>query len=360
MKKLKLIKRCKTLVLLMLISLCSATLYAQTTTVKGKVVDEKGEPVIGATVKLKSRPVGTVTDISGNFSLNVPAGETTLVVSYLGYVTQQIPVSKSSNNLLVTLVASANNLNEVVVVGYGTLKRADVTGTVASVDAKTLQEIPASNVFDQLKGRVAGVDVVESTNGPLITIRGNRTIGAAPGVDGPLIVLDGQPYYNSIENINPNDIKSIDILKGASATAIYGSRASGGVLLITSNRGRVGQTVTSFDSYEGISTLEGSLKLLNGKQFAQLELDASQGGLLQSGVTGNLYALSGNETKALNAGISTNYPSLLLKNGMVLNQNLRVSGGTDRTQFNVGTGYYLNTGLEPNNSTKRISLNANI
>ena len=360
MKKLKLIKRCKTFVLLILVSLCSATLYAQTTTVKGKVVDEKGEPVIGASIKLKSRPQGTVTDISGNFSITVPPGETALVVSYLGYVTQQVPVSKSSNNLRVTLVASANNLNEVVVVGYGTLKREDVTGTVATVDAKTLQEIPASNVFDQLKGRVAGVDVVESTTGPLITIRGNRTIGAAPGVDGPLIVLDGQPYYNSIENIDPNDIKSIDILKGASATAIYGSRASGGVLLITSNRGRIGQTVTSFDSYEGISKLEGSVKLLNGKQFAQLELDAAQGGLLQSGVTDNLYALSGNETKALNAGISTNYPSLLLKNGIVLDQSLRVSGGTDRTQFNVGVGYHLNTGLEPNNSTKRISLNANI
>jgi TonB-linked SusC/RagA family outer membrane protein len=360
MKKLKLINCCRTMLLLISISLFSATLYAQTHTVKGKVVDEKGEAVIGATVKLKSRPQGTVTDINGNFSIAVPRGESALVISYLGYVTREVPVNGSSNNLQVTLVASANNLNEVVVVGYGTLKREDVTGTVATVDAKALQEIPASNVFDQLKGRVAGVDVVSSTNGPLITIRGNRTIGAAPGVDGPLIVLDGQPYYNSIENIDPNDIKSIDILKGASATAIYGSRASGGVLLITSYRGRVGQTVTSFDSYEGVSTLEGSLKLLNGKQFAQLELDAAQGGLLQSGVTGNLYALSGNETKALNAGISTNYPSLLLKNGIVLDQSLRVSGGTDRTQFNVGTGYHLNTGLEPNNSTKRISLNANI
>jgi len=365
MKKLKLIKRCKALVLLILISLSSATLYAQTTTVKGKVVDEKGEPVIGASIKLKSRPQGTVTDINGNFSIAVPSDETTLVVSYLGYVTQQVPVSKNSNNLHIILVASANNLNEVVVVGYGTLKRADVTGTVASVDAKTLQEIPASNVVEQLKGRVAGLDVVESTNGPLITIRGNRTIGAAPGVDGPLIVLDGQPYYNSIENINPDDIKSIEVLKGASATAIYGSRASGGVLLITSNRGRIGQTITSFDSYEGISRQEGTVKLLNGKQFAQLETDAFQGSLLQNptGTTppgSNLYALSPNEIKALNAGISTNYPALLLKNAMVLDQNVRVSSGTDRTQFNVGVGYHLNTGLQPDNSTKRYSLNANI
>ncbi|MFI5159373.1 MAG: SusC/RagA family TonB-linked outer membrane protein, partial [Sphingobacteriales bacterium] len=360
MKKLKLIKRCKTLVLLILISLSSATLYAQNTTITGKVVDEKNLPLIGATVKLKGAQGGTTTDVNGNFTISLPPRTTVITVSYIGYLPKDVLVRRGSTNVQIALLPDKNNLNEVVVVGYGTLKREDVTGTVASVDAKTLQEIPASNVFDQLKGRVAGVDVVESTNGPLITIRGNRTIGAAPGVDGPLIVLDGQPYYNSIENIDPNDIKSIDILKGASATAIYGSRASGGVLLITSNRGRIGQTVTSFDSYEGISKLEGSVKLLNGKQFAQLELDAAQGGLLQSGVTGNLYALSGNETKALNAGISTNYPSLLLKNGIVLDQSLRVSGGTDRTQFNVGVGYHLNTGLEPNNSTKRISLNANI
>ncbi|HEY8782162.1 MAG TPA: SusC/RagA family TonB-linked outer membrane protein [Mucilaginibacter sp.] len=360
MKKLKLIKRWKTLLLLIGMSLFSGSLFAQNPTIKGKVVDENGQGLVGATVKLKGAQGATITDINGDFSLQLPSDITTITVSYIGYFSKDVAVKPSSKNIVVALIPNPSNLNEVVVVGYGTLKREDVTGTVASVDNKVLQEIPASNVVNQLKGRVAGVDVVNSTNGPLITIRGNRTIGAAPGIDGPLIVLDGQPYYNSIENINPNDIKSIDILKGASATAIYGSRASGGVLLITSNRGRIGQTVTSFDSYEGISKPEGTLKLLNGKQFAQLENDALQGAQLQSGATSNLYALSAIETNALNAGISTDYPSLLLKNAIVLDQSLRVSGGTDRTQFTVGTGYRLNTGLEPNNSTKRISLNANI
>ena len=360
MEKLKLNKCWKTVLLLMGISMFSQGLFAQNPTINGKVVDDKGLALIGATVKLKGAAGATTTDVSGNFSLRLPATVNTITVSYLGYFTQDVAVKSTSKNILVSLLPNPNDLNEVVVVGYGTLKREDITGTVATVDNKVLQEIPASNVVDQLKGRVAGVDVVNSTNGPLITIRGNRTIGAAPGVDGPLIVLDGEPYYNSIENINPDDIKSIEILKGASATAIYGSRASGGVLLITSNRGRIGQTVTSFDSYQGISTPEGTLKLLNGKQFAQLETDAAQGALLQSGATGNLYALSAIETNALKAGISTDYPSLLLKNAMVSDESLRVSGGTDRTQFTVGTGYRLNTGLEPNNSTKRISLNANI
>jgi TonB-linked SusC/RagA family outer membrane protein len=337
-------------------------MYAQST-LSGTVVDETGMPAIGATVKIKgSTAAGTATDINGHFNLvAVPARPITLVVSFIGYTTQEIAVAPKSNNLKITLTRSTNNLNEVVVVGYGTLKRADVTGTVVSVDAKTLQEIPASNVVDQLKGRVAGLDVVNSPNGPVITLRGNRTINAPVGLDGPLIVLDGQPYYNSIENIDPNNIKSVDVLKGASATAIYGSRASGGVLLITTNRGRVGQTTTSYDTYYGINKIEGDIKLLNGPQFAQLITDATQGALLQNAQTVNNYALTAIETKALAEGVSTNYPALLLQNAYTWDQSLRVTGGTDKTQFNVGVGYRTNNTVERNNNyTRRIALNGTL
>ncbi len=201
---------------------------------------------------------------------------------------------------------------------------------------------------------------MNSGNGPVITLRGNRTIGAGIGADGPLIVLDGQPYYNSIENIDPNSIKSVDVLKGASATAIYGSRASGGVLLITTNRGRVGQTVTSYDSYVGVSKLEGQLKLLDGPGFAQLQNDALQGAVMQGSGSTNPYQLSAIQVRALAEGVSTDWPKLLLKNSMIWDQSLRVSSGTEKTQFNVGLGYRLNTGLQPNNDTKRISLNATL
>ncbi|SFS60823.1 TonB-linked outer membrane protein, SusC/RagA family [Mucilaginibacter polytrichastri] len=343
------------------VNLFSLTLTAQTTALHGKVVDEKGEPLTGATIKIPGTTTAVTANVNGEFTFNVPAATDKITISFVGYVDYQKTLVKGVTNLgIITMTRTSSNLNEVVVVGYGTLKREDVTGTVVTVEAKTLKEIPASNVFDQLKGRVAGLDVVTGTNGPVISLRGTRTIGAAPGTDGPLIILDGEPYYNSIENIDPNNIKSLDILKGGSATAIYGSRASGGVILISTNRGRVGQTVTSYDSYYGINKLEGNMNLLNGQQFAQLQIDARQGAVLQSGQNVNPYDLTAIETKALNEGVSTNYPKMLVKDAFVWDQSLRVSSGTEKTQFNVGIGYRVNTNLEPNNGTKRISLNATL
>jgi TonB-linked SusC/RagA family outer membrane protein len=364
MRKLQLFKFWKITLITITVNLFSLALFAQTNTLRGKVVDEKGEALIGATVKITGTTTAATTDVSGNFALSVPAGTSTITISFVGYLDAVKNVAAGVTNLgTIALSQNAKNLNEVVVVGYGTLRRSDVTGTVATVTGETLKEIPASNVFDQLKGRVAGLDVVTGTNGPIITLRGNRTTGSDPGIDGPLIILDGQPYYNSIENIDPNNVKSIDVLKGASATAIYGSRASGGVLLITTNRGRVGQTLTSYDSYYGINKIEGKLKMLNGPQFAQLITDATQGALLQNNQTINNYFISNSaiETKALNEGVSTNYPDLLLKNAYTWDQNLRVTGGTEKTQFNVGVGYRTNNTVERNeNYTKRISLNASI
>ncbi|WP_448702885.1 SusC/RagA family TonB-linked outer membrane protein [Mucilaginibacter sp. AW1-3] len=361
MRKIKLLKCWQVLLVFMCSSLLSLSTYAQST-IGGTVSDQQGDPIIGANVKVKGATTGGVaTDINGHFSIKVPANATALVVSFIGYTTQEIAITSKSNNLKIVMANGANSLNEVVVVGYGTLKRQDVTGTVATVDAKVLQEIPASNVFEQLKGRVAGLDVVNSPNGPIITIRGSRNIGGSPGVDGPLIILDGQPYYNSIENIDPNDIKSVDILKGASATAIYGSRGSGGVLLITTNRGRVGQTQTSYDSYLAINKPVTPVKLLNGTEFAQLITDATQGALLQNGQTVNNYALTTIEKKALAEGVSSDYPSLLLRNAFTWDQNLRVTGGTEKTQFNIGVGYRTNNTVERNdNYVRRISLNASL
>ncbi|GAB3916648.1 SusC/RagA family TonB-linked outer membrane protein [Mucilaginibacter boryungensis] len=359
MQKLQLINLWKFFLVTVSVNLISLTLFAQTVTLHGKVVDEKGEPLIGATVKIAGTTTAATANIRGEFALTVPASTSKVTVSFIGYTDFVKTLTKGVTNLgTITLVSSTSNLNEVVVVGYGTLKREDVTGTVATVDAKVLKEIPASNVFDQLKGRVAGLDVVTGTNGPVITIRGNRSIGAAPGVDGPLIVLDGQPFYNSIENIDPNNIKSVDVLKGASATAIYGSRASGGVILITTNRGRVGQTITSYDSYYAVNKIEGDLKMLNGTQFAQLITDATQGALLQNNQTVNNYFLTTIEKQALAEGVSSDYPALLLQNAFTWDQNLRVTGGTERTQFNVGAGFRTNNTVERNNNyTRRMALN---
>ncbi|MGZ3756810.1 MAG: SusC/RagA family TonB-linked outer membrane protein [Mucilaginibacter sp.] len=365
MEKLKLIRGWKTLLLLVCMSLFSATIFAQGTTLRGKVVDQKGEPLIGAKVAVTASPAtGTATNITGDFTLRVPAGTNKITISYIGYVSLDLNITPGKSDLgQITLAQDQTNLSEVVVVGYGTLKRADVTGTVTTIDNKVLQEIPASNVFQQIQGRVAGLDVTPQANGTTaITIRGNRTI-ANTGADGPLIVVDGAPFGNDINNINPNDIKSVDVLKGASATAIYGSRGSGGVILITTNRGRVGQTVTAYDAYYTINTLEGELKMLNGTQYNQLKYDGVEGGYLQAGNQSPqpAYPLTAIEQQALAAGISTDYVKLLEHNAYTFNQDLRVSGGTDRTQFNVGIGYRRSTGLESSEITSnRVRLNASI
>jgi TonB-dependent starch-binding outer membrane protein SusC len=357
MEKLKLKKCWKTLLLLIGISLFAGNIYAQGT-LSGRVVDEKGEPLIGATVRAAGQNDGVTTDVSGNFSLRAPANTTSITVSYIGYVTLNVPVRSGTTNLgSIVLTSDANNLSEVVVVGYGTLKRTEVTGTVATVDAKVLQEIPAANVITQLQGRVAGLDIV----GNNITIRGNRTINN-PGADRPLIVVDGVPYYNDLSSINPNDIKSVDVLKGASSTAIYGSRGSGGVLLITTNRGRIGRTETSYDSFVGLSVLQGKLKMLDGQGYAQLKTDALEGSMLQRNGNAQAYGLTPIERQALAEGVNTDWVDLLVKRQLVWDQNLRVSSGTEKTQFNAAVGYRTtnNGNLQPNNTNKRVTLNVNI
>jgi len=357
------VKWWKTICLIAMISFVSAAAFAQGITVKGRVLDEKGEPLIGATIKATGTTDAVTADASGNFSLTVPAGTASLTVSFIGYVDVVKPVSAANANLgNITMVPSARSLNEVVVVGYGTLRKQDVTGTVASIDNKALQEIPSSNVFEQMKGRIAGLDVVNGNNGPQITIRGNRTIGNA-GADGPLIVLDGVPYYNSIENINPSDIKSVDVLKGASATAIYGSRGSGGVIMVTTFRGRVGRSETAYDSYVGISSLMGKLDVLDAAGYQQLKKDAVEGSKIQGYGGNQAYGLTTAELAAAANGISTDWVDLVAnKNAIVWDQSLRVSSGTEKTQFNVGVAYRLNQNgnQQPNNDTKRITLNSNI
>jgi TonB-linked SusC/RagA family outer membrane protein len=373
MEKLRLIKSWKALLLLVCMSMFSASIFAQGgVTLKGRVVDQQGGPLIGAKVAVTASPAtATATNVTGDFILRVPANTTKITISYIGYVTLDLAVPAGKSELgQIALATDQNNLSEVVVVGYGTVKKADVTGTAVTVDAKALQEVPASNAFDQLKGRVAGVDITDGGNGPVISIRGNRTIytvsnNNTPSPDGPLIVLDGQPYYNSIENIDPNDIKNIEVLKGASATAIYGSRGSGGVLLITTNRGRVGQTVTAYDSYYGYSRLEGGIRMLNGQQFAQLQTDAAQGTVIQSNnptaTPGPAqYGLSSAEQAALAAGVSTNWAGLITQPAAIWDNSLRVSGGSESTQFTVGASYRTQTAVEPNQGQQRISLNATI
>jgi TonB-linked SusC/RagA family outer membrane protein len=367
MEKLKLNQCWKTLLLLIGISLFSLQLFAQNPTITGKVVDESGLPLTGATVKLKGAQGATTTDVNGKFSLSLPADITAINVSYIGYFPQDIAVKQTTRDLTVTLVANPNNLNEVVVVGYGAQKKRDVTGAITKVSAETLQERPTSNVVTELQGSVAGLDIVNNSSTPggsgteQIRLRGDRTFSAnltatstVNALDQPLIVVDGIPFGGNFNDLDADNIASLEILKDASATAIYGSRGSGGVILISTKRGKAGKVITSFNSYYGISNILSELKVYNGAQYAQLKADAAT---LNTQTPGQaVYPLTAAEQAGLAAGTSTDWQKLIYQQGATTDQNISISGGTESAQFNVGAGYYDEKGIIPNQNYNRYSL----
>ncbi|WP_211365938.1 SusC/RagA family TonB-linked outer membrane protein [Chitinophaga japonensis] len=336
--------------------------------VGGRVTDENGQPVPGATIVIKGTSTGTVTNEDGIFKLNAP-GNGVLLISSVGFTSREISINNRSN-IPVTLGMGSKGLEEVVVVGYGTSKRRDVTGAIASVSSETLKEVPAPNLISQLKGRTAGVSIVSNGATPgvggQIRIRGNRTItnsqGNSDALDGPLLVLDGIPYGGSINDLNPDDIANLEILKDASATAIYGSRGAGGVILITTKRGKPGRPVISYDSYYGISSVMGKYKVMNGQEYAQFKEDAAaynRSNWPGSGGTSS-YLLTQAEKDALAAGISTDWQDLIYQNGFTTSHQLSLSGGTETTQYGMGGGYYREGGIIPNQKFERYNLRATI
>ena len=216
--------------------------------VSGRIVDANNNPLVGVNVIEKGTNNGVISGSDGKFSITVSSSSATLSFSFIGYETQDVLVGAQSN-IEVTLPESLKGLDEVIVIGYGTAKRKDITGSVASVNAAVLREVPTSNLISGLKGRAAGIDIVSNSTLPgssgQIRIRGNRqmatTAGGSDAVDAPLLVVDGIPFGGSITDISTNDIESIDILKDASATAIYGSRGAGGVILVTTKEAKQGR-----------------------------------------------------------------------------------------------------------------------
>ena len=250
-----------------LFSVFSLGVVAQTKTVKGTVIDGTGEPVIGASVLVKGSTNGVITDIDGNFTLlNVPESGT-IQISFVGYKTQDISVAGKSS-LKVTLAEDTEMLDEVVVVGYGVQKKSDVTGALARVDSKELNAKPVSNAFEALQGKAAGVDITSSQRpGSVgdIRIRGNRSLNAS---NAPLYVVDGVPLSaGGIETLNPRDIESIDILKDASSTAIYGARGANGVVLITTRRGKVGTFAMNYSGTVTLETLKDKSPVMSASEY---------------------------------------------------------------------------------------------
>ena len=325
------------LLLLCLIPLCS---IAQNITVKGIVKDNLGESVIGANVTEKGTTNGMITDLDGNFSLTVQKNAT-LVISYIGYVTQEIAI-KGNTNLNIILKEDSKALEEVVVIGYGTARKSDVTGSIASVGGDKLQEMPSTNITYALQNRVAGVDMTQTSSQPgatmQIRIRGTRSLTAS---NDPLVVLDGIPFMGNLSDINPGDIKSMDILKDASSTAIYGSRGANGVILITTNRGAQGTPAKfTYNGYVGAKSVFSKYPMMDGPKYAEMRKYAGK------------FENSLDESDDTN----TDWQDLLYRTGMVNSHDVSVAGGTNNGSYSFGAAYYKDQGVIPTQNYTRYSL----
>ncbi len=264
-------------IFVVLLLLSSTALWAQRA-VTGRVTDETGQPVPGVNIYLEGTSVGTISDPDGNFSINVPEeGPTTIVFSFIGYSNKEVEITNQTN-IEVSLEPDYVGLDEVVVVGYGTAKKSDITGSLSSVSSEQIEEMPVTNINQALQGRAAGVDVVNSSYGlntnPQIRIRGNRSIAAN---NDPLYVIDGVPIAGTINDINAGDIESVEILKDASATAIYGSRGANGVVLVTTKRGQTGQFNVNLESSFTFTNALRFFDQLSGHEWMEIARDNYRG-----------------------------------------------------------------------------------
>ena len=337
-------KKLAVALLLLQAMLISQTVFGQARTVTGTVYGDNGAPLANATVLVKGSAGGTSTGEDGTFSLSATSNST-LVISAVDYVTQEIKVGNKAT-VTVALTSSNRNLGEVVVIGYGTQRKEAVTGSVASIGGEKLRDVPAPNITQSLQGRLAGVDISQVSTRPgatmQIRIRGTRSLSAD---NNPLIVLDGIPFIGSLADINPNDVKTLDVLKDASATAIYGSRGANGVILITTEKGgKNRQPRISYSSYVGTQSVFAKYPMMNGPQFVALRKAAGQ------------YTNGQDEADSIN----TDWQDLFYRKGIVTDHNISVSGGTATGNYNFGGGYYLNQGVFPTQQYKRYSLRGSL
>ena len=320
----------------------------QSKKITGRVSDSMG-PLIGATVRVKGTSNGVVTDLDGKFVIEA-SSNATLVVSYVGYVTQEISIGAKSN-LGILLSEERSSIKEVVVIGYGTQRKEAVTGSVSNISGSVMREIPGADITNALQGRIAGVQMMQSSSKPgasmQIRIRGTRSLNAS---NDPLIVLDGIPFAGNINDIDPNSIKAMDILKDASATAIYGSRGANGVILVTTFKGYQEQKPTvTLNAYAGVKTLFHRYPMMNAEQFTKLRKYA------------NKYQYGTDEVAWGETGCTdTDWQDMLFKNGFTTNDDIGVSGGTAHGSYNFGISYYRDEAVIPTQNFNRYAIHAAI
>ncbi|MFM9950493.1 MAG: SusC/RagA family TonB-linked outer membrane protein [Saprospiraceae bacterium] len=337
-----------------LILFCVSITLAQRV-ITGTVVDEKGEALIGAAVLVKGTSTGTVSDINGGYSVNVPADGKILVFSYTGYNTLELEIGAS--NILDAKLEAGVSLDEVVVVGYGAQAKRDVTGSISKVKGETLSDLASPSFVQQLAGRAAGVQI-QNTSGilgsaPQIRVRGVNSISSGTQ---PLIVIDGVPAIsgdrggftpaNALGDINPSDIESFEILKDGAATAVYGSRAANGVILITTKRGKAGKPKFNYDAFVGQAQATELFDLLEAADFVTINNEK--------------YTNAGSNPVAAGTDVNTDWQDAVFRNGTQQSHSFSVTGGTDMMTYFLSFGFSDQTGIALGNSLQRYSFRANL
>ena len=366
--------------------------------ISGVVTDKKGESIIGATVMVKGDKTGTITDMNGNFSLDNISDQSTLTVSYIGYASMEVRVG-SQKTLMIQLEEDAKDLEELIVIGYGVVKKRDLTGAVSSVKASDMNIVTSSSIGSALKGKAAGLSIRQNSAQPGggldILIRGAGSVNAN---NEPLYIVDGfpiaalnplgstdlrlDPGTQSVLNfVNPNDIASVEVLKDASSTAIYGARAANGVVLITTKRGISGKTIVNYTTSTAIQKHTNIFDVYSLKEWMNAKNNSSWdmwmwenqvipygGRTLEQAVSspknGVAYDLPYDDNEISNAGKGTDWVGLVTRDGSIQQHNISVQGGTDQTKYMISLNYYDNKGIIKNSEMKRytgkINLDQNI
>ena len=336
------------------------TLFAQQGTITGKVTDDEGNPLSGVSVSLKGSSQGTTTNESGDFTLTGNRATAVVVVSSVGFTTQEIRVGNSTD-LNFKLARSSGNLNEVVVVSYGSQRRREVTGSVSTINTTEVRDMPVNNIGQKLQGKMAGVQINNNSGAPganmSFRIRGAASISAG---NGPLIVVDGFPTTSGLETISPNEIASITVLKDAAASSLYGSRAANGVILVTTRQAKAGQKSIDFSSYVGVSkvTDQGKPDLMNAEEFAQYKKEWYEDAARYQGYTGGVPSVYQNPSQY--AGTKgTNWYDILLQDALTQDYNLSLSSGEKNSRSTVNLNYNRQEGTIINTYFERFTGRAN-
>lgn len=339
--------------LTLILSLFGIMAFAQNHQITGTVKDVLGEPVIGVTVMIEGTSAGTITDLDGVFTLSNVKEQDVLVVSSIGYISQSLKVA-GQTSFNIVLEEDVQTLDEVIVVGYGVMKKRDVSGAISSVDSKAITAVPTTNALEALQGKVAGMDLTTSSGKAgadvNFTIRGERSL---LGSNAPLILVDGVDYGTTLD-LNPSDIESIEVLKDASSTAIYGTRGANGVIIVTTKKGKKGKSKISLNAFASINMISSYPSIMNAEQYARLKREAYRD------QETNEYADDSKvfaplELEYIADGISTDYRDLMMSNGFNQNYELSITGGNEDTQHFISFGYRGEEGLFKNDNYRRVN-----